>query len=274
MGDPLSPAGAVVTAAGPHMQAALHDLALPTFRRWARRWGWAVLAHDLSSDGVGADGGAQNAKWAKIGLLREALQRHPFALWIDADVLLLREDEDIAVHLHPEHFQALALEQVPSEHRVNPNTGVWLLRSCSEALAFLDAVELAGPQPGPWADQGAVLAALGWDRGDERYHWARPGVGGRFLSGTSWLPTGWNQPWVDGRTAADCFNSTAESYAARPRVPEPHALHFMGMPPAARYRAMASVARQAAEPPGTPGTPRTPRTPVTVPFPAPRSASG
>lgn len=243
------PRGAVVTAAGPHMRSALHDLALPTFRGWARRWGWTVLAHDLGTDGVGADDGAQSAKWAKLRLLREALQHHPLALWLDADILLLRDDEDISVHLHPTHFQAFALEHVPSENRINPNTGVWLLRSCPQAVAFLEAVERAGPQPGPWADQGAVLAALGWDRGDENYHWARPGWGSRYLAGTSWLPPGWNQPWVDGRTDAVCFNSAAASYADRPRVPEPHALHFMGMTPAARYRAMASVA-------GGPSAPR------------------
>ena len=242
MRRPMPPRGIVVTAAGPQMQPALHELALPTFRRWADRNGWEVIAHDLASDGVAADNGAQRAKWAKVGLLRDALRNHPLALWIDADVLLIRHDEDVSIHLHPEHFQALALEQVPAEHRVNPNTGVWLLRSCAESTAFLDAVQQAGPQPGPWADQGAVLAALGWDRGDQRYHWARPGVGSRFLAGTSWLPPGWNQPWTEGRDAADCFNSAADSYADRPRVPNPHALHFMGMTPAARYRAMAQAA--------------------------------
>ena len=242
MNAPAPATGAVVTAAGPQMRPALHELSLPSFHAWARRWQWSVLAHDLTSDGVGADDGAQGAKWAKLRLLREALQDSPLALWLDADVLLLRTDENVSTHLNPEHFQALALESVPAEHRVNPNTGVWLLRSCPEALAFLDAVERAGPQPGPWADQGAVLAALGWNRGDENYHWARPGGGSRFLAGTSWLPTGWNQPWVEGRADADCFNSSAASYADRPRVPQPHALHFMGMSPAARYRAMASVA--------------------------------
>jgi hypothetical protein len=233
--------GILVSAAGPSMRAALHELALPTFRRWADRWGWAVDAVDLTSDGVAADVGAQRAKWAKIGLLRAALERAPLAMWVDADVLLLRDDEDVSGHLHPTAFQALALEHVPAEHRVNPNTGVWLMRSCPQAFAFLDAVEAAGVQPGPWADQGAVLAALGWNRGDERYHWARPGPGNAFLTGTSWLPIGWNQPWTADREDGDCFNSSAGSYADRPRVPRPHALHFMGMTPAARYRAMAAV---------------------------------
>ncbi|WP_139307036.1 hypothetical protein [Modestobacter sp. DSM 44400] len=91
----------------------LHDLALPSFQRWGTRWGWTVLAHELAEDGVGADDGAQRAKWAKLRLLREALEHHPMALWVDADVLLLRDDEDVSVHLHPEDFQALALEWRP-----------------------------------------------------------------------------------------------------------------------------------------------------------------
>lgn len=241
--------GAIVTAAGPRMRAVLHELALPTFSAYARVWDWEVVSEDLEQDGACADPSAQQAKWTKLRLLRAALTTHAYALWLDADVLLLRTDDDILGHLRPGDFQALALEQVPAEHRVNPNTGVWLLRSCPAAFAFLDAVEAAGRQPGPWADQGAVLAALGWDRGDEDYRWARPGLGNEHTQGTSWLPVGWNAPYLDGRSRDDCFNSGSDSYADRPSVDRPHALHFMGMTPDARYRAMAAVAGRPAEAP-------------------------
>lgn len=242
---PPLPRGALVTAAGPRMRGALHDLAAPTFARYAEQWGWRLLVEDLPADGAGSSAGAQQAKWVKLRLLRQALMCYPLALWLDADVLLLRDDEDLTRHLHPQHFQALALEQVPAEHRINPNTGVWLMRSCPDAFAFLDAVESAGPQPGPWADQGGVLAALGWERGETDYRWARPGRGNHFLAGTSWLPPGWNQPYLQGRRDDECFNSSASSYADRPQVLDPHALHFMGMTPEARYRAMAQVAGHA-----------------------------
>jgi hypothetical protein len=223
------------------MHRALHELALPTFHRYARRWGWAVRAVDLPVDGSGADPAAQTAKWAKVTLLREALGDHDMVLWLDADTLVLRDDEDISTHLRADAFQALALEQVPAEHRVNPNTGVWLLRG-PRAAAFLDAVLLAGPQPGPWADQGAVLATLGWDRGDESYGWAGPGRGSEWLSGTSWLPAGWNQPYVGDRAEDEAFNSAAATYRTRPTVPDPHVVHFMGLTPEARYRHMRAVA--------------------------------
>lgn len=220
------------------MRSVLHQLALPTFTTYAQRWGYHLHVTDLPADGTCADAGAQLAKWAKVRLLREALTAYSMAVWIDADVLLLRTDEDIATHLHPSHFQALALEQVPSEHRINPNTGVWVLRSCPEAFAFLETVETIGRQPGPWADQGAVLAALGWDRGDEMYRWARPGRGNHFQAQTSWLPPGWNQPYLKHRHDGEGYNGDADSYIDRPYVANPHALHFMGMTPAARHRWM------------------------------------
>lgn len=233
--------GVIVTAAGPRMREVLHDLALPTFRRYAERWGYEVQAEDLPVDGNGADLAAQRAKWHKIGLLRQALGQHRVVVWLDADVLLLRQDEDVAALLRPRSFQGLALEQVPWEQRVNPNTGVWVLRSCPAAVAFLQAVEAAGPQPGPWSDQGAVLAALGWDRGDEQYRGARPGVGNAFTRRTTWLPHRWNQPYLGPREDDEAFNSAAASYRDRPDHPDPCALHFMGLTAEARLRRMREV---------------------------------
>jgi hypothetical protein len=235
--------GIILTAAGPNMQRVMREISLPSFYHYACRWNWAVHCEELAVDGVGADDSARRAKWAKVDLLRAALVRYQFALWLDADVLIVRTDDDIREHLHPESFQALALEQVPFEHRINPNTGVWLMRSGPAAFAFLDAVERLGQQPGPWADQGAVLGALGWHRGDTQYRWARPGVGNDFVAHTSWLPPAWNQPAVAARREEEVYTSTARSYEDRPTVSEPYALHFMGMTPAARYRHMSVAAR-------------------------------
>lgn len=237
--------GVIVTGAGPNMWTLLQRYALPTFRHFAGRWNYDVRVLRFEHDGHGADRAAQGAKWSKLGAICHGLQQYPLVLWLDADVVLTRFDEDIAEHLHPDHFQALALEHVPFEHRVNPNTGVWLMRSCTQAFAFLDAVEEAGPQPGPWADQGAVLAALGWRRGDLNYHWAGPGGGTGFTLKTSWLPPGWNQPYLEGRTEANCYNSDPRSYASRPVVLSPHAVHFMGMTFGAREEHMRRCSREA-----------------------------
>lgn len=244
--QPGRPRRVLVTAAGPRMQQVLEEVSLPSFERYAARWGYDVRAAMLPRDGSGADQAAQAAKWQKIRLLVDALANYDFVVWFDADVLIVRDDDDLAAHVHPDDFQAFALEQVPAEHRINPNTGVWAMRSSPTSLAFLQEVEARGPQPGPWADQGAVLAALGWDRGDPDYHWAGPGVGGEFLRRTSWLPSGWNQPYLGPRSPQDSYNSDPASYAGRPVVDRPYAVHFMGLTPDARYRHMATAALESA----------------------------
>jgi hypothetical protein len=120
--------GQIVTAAGPGMASVLNDLALPTFRRYARRWNYSVHAETLSDDGVCADARAPDRQ----------------------------------------------LEQDPSAATRTP-------------------------------------------------------------------PPGWNQPQVTGRTDGESFNSDADSYADRPVVPFPHALHFMGMSPDGRYSSMSEA---------------------------------
>ena len=53
--DSVGQRGVLVTAAGPQMHDVLHDLALPTFARYAMRWNYALSATDLNSDGARAD---------------------------------------------------------------------------------------------------------------------------------------------------------------------------------------------------------------------------
>ena len=203
----------------------LERYALPTFWRFADRFAYDVLPSLLDDDGQSDDRRATNgARWAKLPLLREALESYDIVVWLDADVMIRRFDDDIAAHLAPEKFQAFALEQVPQDRRINPNTGVWVMRGGRQAIRFLNTVERAGQQRGPWADQAAVMKVLGWDRGGSLYHGAGPGVGSPFLRGTGWLPPSWNQlSAVPGEDAAGVH--------AVPRVNEPHALHFAGMWP-------------------------------------------
>lgn len=196
---------------------------LPTFQRYGEAQGYDVVAEQIEqdSDQWHSENG-RSARWAKLGIIRRALKNSDVTAWFDADMVICRDDEDISDYLRAGSFQALTIEQVPSERRVNPNTGVWVMRHCAEAFDFLDAVEEAGPQPGPWMDQGAVLKILGWERGDENYHGARPGLGNEYLRNTSWLPVGWNQPFVDRPDGE-------EVWSTRPIERSPRAVHFQGM---------------------------------------------
>ncbi len=98
---------AIVTAAGPRMWHLLERYALPTFWRFADRFAYDVLPSFLDDDGRSEDRRATNgARWAKLPLLREAAESYDIVVWLDADVMICRFDDDIASHLAPEKFQA------------------------------------------------------------------------------------------------------------------------------------------------------------------------
>lgn len=229
----------LVTAAGPNMMPILDRFSLPTFERFADRHGYQIHVEELLTDDTARKSdAAKAARWQKVGLMRRILEANDVAVWFDADVLICRSDTDIASHIKPGYFQGLVLHSVPAENRVNPNTGVWAMRNSSQAFAFLDAVDAVGMPKGRWADQGAVMGALGWERGDDRYHGARmPEKVNAFLAGTTWLPIGWNQPYCENRP-------NPEAYEGRPLVEDPNALHFMAMTIDERKLVMGSVLSQ------------------------------
>lgn len=226
----------LVTAAGPNMMPILQNYSLPTFKKFADAHDYKVKVIELPSDSLARkDSQAKNARWQKMAILRDALTTNDIAVWLDADILIRRFDDDVASHLKETDYQGFVLHDVPAENRINPNTGVWVMRNTSKAFDFLDAVESEGIPEGRWADQGAVMKALGWTMGDDRYFGARvPKSGSSFMEGTAWLPIGWNQPYCDNRP-------NPEAYIGRPTVKDPHALHFMAMTIEERMQVMGHI---------------------------------
>lgn len=115
-------------ACGPH--EALLDLALPSFHRFADAQGYELrtVPPDQVTD--------RPAAWQKILVLQEALRRYDWALWVDADALIIRHDVDPITLTDTDHDIYL-VEHEAGRSRL-PNTGVWLLRSspmAQEALA-------------------------------------------------------------------------------------------------------------------------------------------
>lgn len=214
----------LVTAAGPNMMPVLEKFSLPTFERFAQEHGYNVEVTQLGDDSLARkDVQAKEARWQKISILKKALGNSALVVWFDADVLIKRFDEDIAANLSEESYQGLVLHDVPAEDRINPNTGVWVMRQCTESFEFLDAVGQVGMVSSRWADQAAVMQVLGWPMGDERHHGTHmPTESNKFFQGTDWLPIGWNQPYCENRP-------NPEAYVGRPLVEYPNAVHFMAM---------------------------------------------
>lgn len=214
----------------------LHKYSLPTFEKFANNNGYIVEVVELPRDDLARKSKeAREARWQKMSIMRNALERNDLAVWFDADVMICRYDEDIAGHLQESDYQGFVLHDVPAENRINPNTGVWVMKNTEKSFRFLDEIERIGMPEGRWADQGAVMRALGWINGDDRYFGARmPAEGTDFMTGTGWLPTGWNQPYCENRP-------NPEAYVGRPLVANPHAVHFMAMTIQERMQTMGAL---------------------------------
>ena len=59
------------------------ECALPTFRKFAERFGYDVI---LGNARWSFD---RPAAWAKIPLILDALEKYDFVLWLDADTIIL-----------------------------------------------------------------------------------------------------------------------------------------------------------------------------------------
>lgn len=221
----------IVTAAGPNMAPVLTTISLPFFELFARRHGYRMQVVYVTEDDADRwSATAKSVRWQKLRLIRSALEQSDVVVWFDADVLVCRTDTDIFDFTGATDYQGLVLHSVPSENRINPNTGVWVIKNTEKAFRFLDAAMEIGMPAGRWADQGAVMRALGWVLGDEHYDGARmPDTPNEFMDGTTWLPIGWNQPFL-------------ERYLGRPMEPNPFAIHFMGMSLLDRMKYMREVA--------------------------------
>lgn len=221
----------IVTAAGPNMAPVLTGISLPSFASFAERHGYKMQVNYLTEDDADRwSSAAKSVRWQKLRLIRSVLEQCDVAVWVDADVLICRSDTDILESLSASDYQGMVVHTIPLEDRTNPNTGVWVIRNTEKAFRFLDKASEIGMPEGRWADQGAVLRALGWILGDEHYRGARmPDTPTEFMDGTAWLPLSWNLPYH-------------ERYAGPEVTIDPFAIHFMGMSASDRLKHMREVA--------------------------------
>jgi hypothetical protein len=214
----------LVTAAGPNMIPVLEQFTLPSFEKFAEVNDYSINVTQLAADSLLRKHiAAKQARWQKIEIIRKALHHNDVVAWFDADIVITRSDTDILEDIGNDDFQGLVLHDVPAESRINPNTGVWVMKNSELSFEFLDHIEEIGMVSERWADQAAVMKGLGWNMGNDRHYGALPPSKiNNYLEYTSWLPVGWNQPYCDDRP-------NPAAYAGRPLVDRPHAVHFMAM---------------------------------------------
>ena len=137
-------------------------------------------AQDYELRSIKVDDCSRKGGWLKIGPIRQALEEQfDWLLWVDADALFLRADEDIRAEIRDDVDIQMALHepQPKSRHEelsAHFNTGVMLIRRCDWARDFFARVWDKGQIAHRWHDQATILLLLGYndivEQGPRRLH--------------------------------------------------------------------------------------------------------
>lgn len=180
-------------------QADLLEVSAPTFARFAAIHGYGLFIPTEWHFNADVAGCGRPYSWWKIPLLLGLLETNDEVLWLDADVVIRRFDEDI-----PPATAAMRMTVHHTADGAVPNCGVWHLRRDAVPLLKMAWGIVGYGRSACWWEQAAVIAALGGDPD------ATPVA---VPPGPLWseLPYEWNPHRHDARgIPADCrfFHST------------------------------------------------------------------
>lgn len=148
---------AIVTyAAGAHEE--LLDVALPTYERFAKLYGYDVIVGEKLCDLPPA--------WNKIPLLLNALHHYEEVVWFDCDLVVVDPREDFQKFADDKEHSVVRHFEDNSEV---PNSGVWRLRKGAIPLLY-DVMSLEVFRNHGWWEQAALLTLMGYTVPPEGSH--------------------------------------------------------------------------------------------------------
>lgn len=165
---------------GTGTHADLLSVALPSFQAYAARHGYELLIADMPASD-------RPPSWLKVAALSSALERFSEVLWLDADVVVVDDSEDIAVAVPASCWQGLAMHAGTSDGE-HPNHGVWLVRRSMRATLRM-IWSMTQYLHHPWWEQAASLELLGYDPSSRPVRITGPSA---LRDRTAFLGSEWN----------------------------------------------------------------------------------
>jgi hypothetical protein len=158
--------------------AELLGIARPGFQRFADRHGYEL--HVAQPKPLELP-----PSWWKIPILRAALESFDEVLWVDADVVIIDDYEDLPVRSGA--WQALVEHHTADGHV--PNLGVWYLRQpMKDVLGGIWKMRQQYAES-PWWEQTAMLDLLGYRHAERP---CRLTEATNLYRRTAFLDVGWN----------------------------------------------------------------------------------
>lgn len=152
----------VITSFGVGYHNRLLSLAIPTFYLYAKNHGYDLFIPDDNFFSLQTR--QLPPAWWKIDVITHLLKTYDIVLWLDADVIICRFDEDIANSLDNHNDFGLVVHET-SDGQV-PNSGVWLLNQSS--LKWLPGLKEHSnfKRSKSWWEQAALLYMMGMNPDD------------------------------------------------------------------------------------------------------------
>jgi hypothetical protein len=137
--------------------------------------------------------------WLKVTALLDALDLHEEALWLDADVVVVDGELDLADEVPADAWQALVRHHTPDGEVANG--GVWLVRRPMRG-PLEQLWQLTRYLNHPWWEQAGLLDLLGYRHDPRPVELAAPTD---LYTRTHWLGLEWNSHEQNDRHPAPRF---------------------------------------------------------------------
>jgi len=163
---------------------------MPLMAAYAERHGMKLYAANLA--------GARPPSWMKVPALIGALEKFDRVVWIDADVVISRHDDNIFDEVSEFSVQAVVPHETPCG--TVPNCGVWVVKP--EMRETLTAAWMCERHINHyWWEQAAMLELMGYSVVADEQGLPRclPGTPTGLRSKTEWLSPKWNHHPQDER---------------------------------------------------------------------------
>ena len=195
---------AIVTyAAGAHEE--LLDVALPTYRTFAKRHGYELLVtrnNLVESLRFMPEANSLPPAWRKVPLMMDALTRYDEVVWFDCDLVIVDGKEDF-----PEMTKSHSMVRHFEANSEVPNSGVWRVTKDIGPL-LINMAKLEVFRNHGWWEQAALMTMMGYCVPPEGSHF--PDTKCKCVNPTKWYDS--------CQFMRLCWNSHPNYKAEHPRI--------------------------------------------------------
>lgn len=154
----------VIASFGIGEHSRLLSLAIPTFYLYAHNHNYDIF---LPSNDFFSNKTKENpASWWKLDIIEYLFNTYDQVLWLDADVIICRFEEDISTKINSQDDFAAVVHETPDGQVLN--CGVWLLnKSSTKWLSSLRSYN-SFRRSACWWEQAALLHIMGMNPDDPK----------------------------------------------------------------------------------------------------------